>query len=101
MGNARVSLVLGTAVLMGAVSSANAAGIQVQFRGAATAPAGAAIVGAQTWICDASQGLAPFPLTAIAGVHLPISPTTVPATCGEIATDGNGTIYVTQGIVDT
>jgi hypothetical protein len=100
MGFARVSFVLGVALLAG-ISSASAAGLQVQFRGAATAPAGGASIGAQTWICDASQGLTPFPLTAGAGIHLPISPTTVPATCGEIAADGNGNIYVTQGIVDT
>jgi hypothetical protein len=101
MGLARVSFALSTVLLVGGFSTANAAGLQVQFTGAATAPAGAAVVGAQTWLCDASQGLAPFPLTAGASVHLPISPTTTPATCGEIASDGNGTIYVTQGVVDT
>jgi sugar lactone lactonase YvrE len=101
MDLARVSCVLGAAIVVGGVSSATAAGLPVQFRGAATAPAGAAVVGAQTWICDASQGFAPFPLTPGAGIHLPISPTTVPATCGEIAADGNGNIYVTQGVVDT
>jgi hypothetical protein len=101
MGLGRISFVLGIAVLAGGVPSANAAGIQVQFRGAATAPAGAAIVGAQTWICDASRGLTPFPLTANAGIHLPISPTTVPATCGQIAADANGNVYVTQAVVDT
>lgn len=101
MSAARRSFVLGVAMLAGGVSSAKAAGVQVQFMGAATAPAGAVVAGAQTWICDASQGFAPFPLTPGAGVHLPVSPTAVPATCGQIAADGNGNVYITQGIVDT
>jgi hypothetical protein len=79
---------------------------------APTAPAGGLIIGAQPWVCDASQGFAPVvdvetgiadPLLALSkgGVHLPISPTTVPATCGQIAYDGKGNVYITQGIVDT
>jgi hypothetical protein len=101
MDIARVSFVLGAAIVVGGVSSARAAGLPVQFRGAATAPAGAAVVGTQTWICDGSQGLAPFPITSGTGILLPISPTTVSATCGELAADGNGNVYVAQGVVDT
>jgi hypothetical protein len=43
------------------------------------------------------------PLLAIAtsGVKLPIAPTTVPATCGQAALQNGGTVYVTQGVVDT
>jgi hypothetical protein len=79
---------------------------------ASTAPAGGVAVGAQAWACDARQGFAPIvavengvldPLLAIGtngGVKLPISPTTVPATCGQGASQGS-TVYITQGVVDT
>ena len=125
MGVSRVSLVLGAAVLVGSASSATASGLQAELRSAGallpagittlaapTAPAGGAAFGAQPWICDASQGFTPLlsvqagvadPILAVStgGIHLPISPTTVPASCGEVATDGNGNVYVTQGVVDT
>ncbi len=100
---ARVSFVSGAALLVCAGAVANAAGLQPDFRGSATAPAGAAVFGAQTWICDAVQGFTPLLAAGVstAGIHLPISPTMVPATCGELAADGNGNVYVTQGVVDT
>jgi hypothetical protein len=34
-------------------------------------------------------------------VRLPISATTVPATCGQAVLQSNGTVYITQGVVDT
>jgi hypothetical protein len=106
-------------------TTASANGVAAELRSAAailpplpvsmaipTAPAGAVIVGAQPWIADASQGFTPVfdidtgiadPLLAVstAGLHLPISSTTVPATCGQIAYDGRGNAYITQGVVDT
>ena len=78
-----------------------------------TAPAGAVVVGPKTWACDASVGFAPVidtesgvadPFLAIGtqgNIQLPISPTTVPATCGQAAVDSSGFAYVTQAIVDT
>ena len=77
-----------------------------------TAPAGGVIIGAQPWLADASQGFTPVfnvetsvadPLLAVStgGIHLPTSPTTVPTTCGQVAYDGKGNAYITQGIVDT
>jgi hypothetical protein len=103
-----------------------AAGLQAELRSAAailpaaiqgavtpTAPAGGVVIGAQPWACDARQGFAPIvavqtgvldPLLAIGttgGVKLPISPTTVPATCGQAASQGAGSVYITQGVVDT
>ena len=77
-----------------------------------TAPAGALIIGAQPWVADAAQGFTQIvdvetgisdPLLALSkpGLHLPISATTVPATCGQIAYEGNGHAYITQGVVDT
>src|SRR5690242_9121088 len=78
-----------------------------------TAPAGGAVVGAQAWLCDAAQGFAPVvaaesaadPILAVGttgNVRLPISATTTPATCGQIAYDAvNGFAYVAQGVVDT
>jgi len=78
-----------------------------------TAPAGGQVIGAQLWTCDALAGIAPAvaltsgipdPALAIAttgNVRLPISPSTTPASCGQIVYDGNGNLYVTQGIVDT
>ncbi len=77
-----------------------------------TAPAGGLIIGGQPWVADAAQGFTPVlaaevgvtePLLAVStgGLHLPISPTTVPATCGQIAYDGKGNAYITQGVVDT
>src|SRR5215469_3069808 len=106
-------------------SGATAAGLQAELRSAAavvpgnipgavtpTAPAGGVAVGSQAWACDARQGFAPIvavengvpdPLLAIGitgGVKLPISPTTVPATCGQAASQGSAA-YITQGVVDT
>jgi len=77
-----------------------------------TALAGGVVVGTQTWVCDASVGFAPVNATetgvadpflaigVIGAIKLPISPTTVPATCGQSAA-GDGFAYVTQGVVDT
>ena len=71
------------------------------------------VFGVQPWVCDAAQGFAPVvdvepglanSILAIAttgGVKLPISPTTVPATCGQVAAESNGTVYITQAVVDT
>jgi hypothetical protein len=108
------------------VTTAHAAGLQAELRSSAailptatpgavppTAPAGGVVIGAQAWACDAWQGFAPVvavepgvldPLLAVritGNVHLPISPTTVPATCGQIAIQANATVYVTQAVVDT
>jgi len=78
-----------------------------------TAPAGAVVAGPQTWVCDASMGFAPVvgtesgvadPFLAIGtqgNIKLPISSTTVPATCGQAAFDRNGFAYITQAVVDT
>src|SRR5262249_12314454 len=77
-----------------------------------TAPAGGLIIGNQPWVTDAAQGFTQIldleagisdPLLALSktGLHLPISPTMVPATCGQIAYDGKGHAYITQGVVDT
>src|SRR5262249_16409186 len=77
-----------------------------------TAPAGAVVAGIQPWACDAAKGFQPAvaieqnvldPILAIGttGIKLPISPTTVPATCGQAALQSNGTVYVTQAVVDT
>ena len=109
-----------------AVSAVHAAAVQAELRSAAailpnpspgavapTAPAGGVVIGAQTWVCDASQGFAPVvatqqgaldPVLAIGvsgSLKLPISATTVPATCGQAALGSNGVVYVTQGVVDT
>src|SRR5215469_13320468 len=105
--------------------NAGANGVQAELRSSAailpvlpagtalpTAPAGGLIIGAQPWVADAAQGFTQVldvdagpgdPLLALnkPGLHLPISPTTVPATCGQIAYDGNGHAYITQGVVDT
>jgi hypothetical protein len=120
-----VVLTVGLALSVSCATRAGAQGVQAELRSSAalvappaagmavsTAPAGAVIIGAQPWITDASQGFTPVvdvetgvvdPLLAVStgGIHLPISPTTVPATCGQIAYDGNGNVYITQGVVDT
>ena len=108
------------------VTPAHAAGLQAELRSSAalvpagtpgaaapTAPAGGVVIGTQAWACDARQGFAPViaietgvvdPLLAIGttGVlKLPISPTTVPATCGQTALGSNGAVYITQAVVDT
>ncbi len=78
-----------------------------------TAPAGGIGIGAQVWVCDAALGLAPIvdaqtgasdPFLAVGtqgNIKLPISSTTVPATCGQSALENNGFAYITQGVVDT
>ncbi len=121
----KVSLVLGVALAASGATTANALGVQAELRSSAsllpvlsagmvvpTAPAGGLVVGAQPWVCDAAQGFTEVvdvevgvadPLLALStgGIHLPISPTTVPATCGQMAYDGHGHVYITQGVVDT
>lgn len=109
----------------GAGATAQAAGLQAELRSssaliptgtlaavAPTAPAGAVVAGTHAWACDAAQGFRPIvpidnttdPVLAIgttSGFKLPISPTTTPATCGQIAMASNGTVYITQAVVDT
>ena len=111
--------------LAGMASSMQGAGLPAELRSssalipagtagavAPTAPAGSVIAGTQAWTCDAAQGLRPIvPLDntidptlavgTVSGLKLPISPTTTPATCGQMARDGSGTVYVTQAVVDT
>jgi hypothetical protein len=106
-------------------AAATAIGLQAELRSSAsllpslaaamevpTAPAGGVVIGAQPWICDALMGFAPivnvepgiadsFLAVGAGGVHLPISATSVPATAGQMAYDGNGNVYITQGVVDT
>ena len=106
-------------------ASAMASGAQAELRSSAallaaqapgtqapTAPAGGVVVGAQPWVCDAASGFAPVvsvepgivdPMLAIGvgAIPLPISTTNVPATGGQMAHDGNGKVYITQGVVDT
>lgn len=124
-------LLTGTALAVGwvfgvsSIPTASANGLQAELRSSAailpslpagmavpTAPAGAVVIGTQPWVADASQGFTPVldvdpgiadPFLALStgGIHLPISPTTVPATCGQVAYDGKGHVYVTQGVVDT
>ena len=105
---------------------AHAAGVLAELRSSAallplpsageavpTAPAGGVdVAGGQLWVCDAAQGFAPvvaadsnidpiLALGTVGNLHLPISPTTTPATCGQVAHDASGNAYVTQGVVDT
>jgi hypothetical protein len=105
---------------------AHAAGVQAELRSSAallpnpiqgaaapTAPAGGVNAMAQPWVCDAAKGFAPVvaveqgvvdPLLAIGAagaLKLPVSSTTVPATCGQSALGGNAAVYITQGVVDT
>lgn len=79
---------------------------------AATAPAGGVVAGTQAWVCDAARGFQPIvaidntadPILAVSttgGIKLPISPTTVPTTCGQVAMQSDGTTYITQAVVDT
>ena len=106
-------------------TAAWASGLQAELRSSAsilpptpgavapTAPAGAVIAGPQAWVCDAGQGFAPVvpvtpgvtdPVLAIGttgGIKLPISPTTVPATCGQSALQNGSVVYITQAVVDT
>ncbi len=78
-----------------------------------TAPAGGVVVANQSWICDASAGFAPVIVTESGvadsflavgtpgNITLPISSTTVPATCGQSAFESDGFAYITQAVVDT
>ena len=78
-----------------------------------TAPAGGVVLANQPWVCDAEAGFAPVIVTepgivdsflAIGtpgNIKLPISSTTVPATCGQSALQSGGFAYVTQAVVDT
>jgi hypothetical protein len=120
--------ILAVSVIFAGASAtvAQAAGLQAELRSSAaivpvgtpgtvtpTALAGGGAIGAQPWACDARQGFAPVvaieqgvadPLLAIGttgGVRLPISATTVPATCGQAALQSNGVVYITQAVVDT
>jgi hypothetical protein len=106
-------------------SAVHAAGVQAELRSAGailpnplpgavapTAPAGGVIAAFQPWVCDAAKGFAPAvaveqgfvdPVLAIGltgDLKLPISPTNVPATCGQSAA-GSGIVYITQAVVDT
>src|SRR5215469_12918161 len=72
-----------------------------------TALAGGVVAGPQVWVCDASVGFAPVNATetgvsdpflaigTIGAIKLPISSTTVPATCGQSVADKTGFAYVT------
>ena len=110
-----------------AASAVHAAGVQAELRSAAailpnpiavavapTAPAGGVIVPTQPWVCDASKGFAPvvsidqgvidsrLAIGTANALKLPISQTTVPATCGQTAASGSGgAVYITQAVVDT
>jgi hypothetical protein len=124
----RVTTILVSALVVGwfAVSGASlAAGpVQAELRSSAnilrsplpaglfapSAPAGGLVIGAATWTCDASQGFAPVvavdpasadPLLAVSsgGIHLPIVSGFGSATCGQLVYDGNGNVYVTQGVL--
>ena len=124
--NRRTSFTVAAACAVAFSGAALAAGTSAELRSSAallpappagmavpTAPAGGVIVGAQAWLCDAAQGFTPVvaadnaadPILAVGttgNIRLPISPTTTPATCGQIAYDAtNGFAYVTQGVVDT
>jgi hypothetical protein len=75
-----------------------------------SAPAGGLVIGSTTWACDAAQGLAPVvavdpssadPLLAVSntGIHLPTAAGFGSATCGQLVYDGNGNVYITQGVL--
>jgi hypothetical protein len=125
IGNAAM---LAVAIVFAAttVIPARAAGVPAELRSSAalvpaatpggvapTAPAGGVVIGTQPWVCDAAKGFAPVvaieqgvadPLLAIGtagALKLPISPTTIPATCGQTALGSNGAVYITQAVVDT
>jgi hypothetical protein len=122
--NAAVSTL--AVLVFSAGAQAQNSGVQAQLRSSAsvlttpisggvlpTAPAGGVSVAGQTWVCDASEGFAPViatepgltnSLLAVGtqgAVKLPISPTTTPATCGQMAAGSDGSVYVTQAVVDT
>ena len=91
----------------------SSAGLPVQGGVLPTASAGGVVVNGQAWVCDAAEGFAPVvdtqtgvldPFLAIGtadNIKLPISSTTIPATCGQSALQSNGLTYITQAVVDT
>ncbi len=112
------------ALLFSVAGSAQDTGVQAELRGsnvlipaaagqvAPTAPAGAVVAGAQAWVCDAAAGFRPLvpvdntadPILAVStasGIKLPTSPTSTPASCGQMALSANGSVYVTQAVVET
>jgi len=123
----RTAAILAVAIaLTGSGTKAQNTGLSAELRSSAailpnglvggaapTAPAGGVVVGIQGWACDASKGFQPIipieqnvldPILAIGtsgGTKLPISPTTVPVTCGQAALQSDGTVYITQAVVDT
>ena len=104
-------------------ANAQNSGVQADLRSSAavptrggvlpTAPAGGVVAGEQTWVCDAAVGFAPvanaetgvldpfLEIGTVGDIRLPISSTTVPATCGQSALQNNGFTYITQAVVDT
>jgi hypothetical protein len=72
-----------------------------------SAPAGGAVVGSQAWVCDAVEGLAPLIATSASadptlavggnGLHLPFLGNVAPVSCGQVAYDGSGFVYIAQG----
>jgi hypothetical protein len=113
-------------LLLCASAGAQSSGVKADLRSSAavlstpipdgvapTAPAGAVVIGGQTWVCDASMGFAPVvgpadeavdqPLAigTVGNIKLPISSTTTPATCGQSAFQNGGFAYITQAMVDT
>ncbi len=123
--NAVIRVVFFSTLAWGGTAFAQSTGLSAELRSSAalipsgtpgvvppTAPAGAVVAGIQPWICDAARGFQPAvaieqgvtdPILAIAstGIKLPISPTTTPATCGQMAMASDGTVYITQAVVDT
>ena len=76
---------------------------------APSAPAGGVVVGASVWVCDAVQGYAPVlavdttldPVLAVGAgaIHLPTAVGFGNATGGQMLYDGNGHVYITQGVL--
>jgi hypothetical protein len=120
------AVVAASMVLSGGGAKAQSSGVTAELRSAAailpkglvgavapTAPAGGVVAGIQPWVCDASKGFEAIiqveqnvldPILAVqasGGIKLPISPTTLPATCGQAAMQSDGVVYITQAVVDT
>jgi hypothetical protein len=76
---------------------------------APSAPAGGLVVGSSEWVCDAVQGYAPVvaadttldPVLAVGAgaIHLPTAVGFGNATGGQMLYDGNGNVYITQGVL--
>ena len=75
-----------------------------------SSPAGSLVIGSTTWVCDAGSGFETVvavdpasvdPLLAVGGggFRLPLVPGFGSATCGQMAYDGSGHVYITQGVV--